>query len=124
MTTSEVQANLGASGGLVLNRSNLAVPTMGSVLLHASAGLTCRLGFYREGSAQREHRHPVPTVSLVLSGTIHERIRGREVTARPRSISIKAPDVPHSDVYGRNGALVLSVVLDEGHIIERGRPGA
>src|SRR5882672_1266087 len=88
---------------------------MGSTLLYASAGLTCGLGFYREGSAQGLHSHPTPTVSLLLSGTVHEVVGQSEVTAGASSISIKPADVRHSDVYGRNGALTLSVAIHDPH---------
>jgi AraC family transcriptional regulator len=89
---------------------------MGATLLYAAAGLTCHLGFYREGSAQQMHSHPTPTVSLLLSGAVHEEIAGNEVSASASSISIKPPDVRHRDVYGRNGAVILSVAIDDpGH---------
>ena len=85
---------------------------MGTTLLHSSAGLTCHLGFYREGSTQAMHSHPTPTVSLLLSGWVHEEVCGSEVSAGASSISIKPPDVRHRDVYGRHGAVILSVAID------------
>lgn len=100
----------------VLNPLNLdakAEVPMGATLLYASAGLRCHLGFYREGSAQALHSHPTPTVSLLLSGSVHEVVSRREVFAGPSSISIKPPDVPHRNVYGRNGAVILSVAIDD-----------
>ncbi len=101
-----------------MNQSNLeenAERPMGSTLLYESAGVTCALGFYREGSVQALHSHPTPTVSLLLSGTVHEVVGRAEVTAGASSISIKPPGVPHSDVYGRNGALTLSVAIHDPH---------
>jgi len=86
---------------------------MGTTLLYASAGFTCHIGFYREGSAQAMHSHPTPTVSLLLSGSVHEAVAGSEVSAGASSISIKPPDVRHRDVYGRNGAVILSVAIDD-----------
>jgi AraC family transcriptional regulator len=86
---------------------------MGTTLLYASAGLRCHLGFYREGWAQAMHSHPTPTVSLLLSGWVHEVVSGREVSAGASSISIKPPDVRHRDLYGRNGAVILSVAIDD-----------
>ena len=86
---------------------------MGTTLLYASEGFTCHLGFYQEGSSQDVHSHPTPTVALVLSGTVHEVVGGNEVCAGPGSISIKPPEVRHSDVYGRNGALILSVAVQD-----------
>jgi AraC family transcriptional regulator len=62
------------------------------------------------------HSHPTPTVSLLLSGTVHEEVSGVEVSAGPSSISIKPADVRHRDLYGRNGAVILSVSIeDPGH---------
>jgi AraC family transcriptional regulator len=92
--------------------ANAELP-MGATLLHASDGVACHLGFYREGSAQRMHSHPTPTVSLLLSGWVHEEVAGNEVSAGAMSISIKPPDVRHRDVYGRNGAVILSVAIDD-----------
>src|SRR5687768_12414770 len=108
--------NLGNPGGPVLNPLNLdagAGRPMGTTLLHASAGLKCHLGFYREGSKQPLHSHPTPTVSLLLSGSVHEVVSRSEVSASASSISIKPPGVRHRDVYGRNGAVILSVAIDD-----------
>lgn len=96
-----------------LNLDARASLPMGTTLLYASADLKCHLGFYREGSAQAMHSHPTPTVSLLLSGSVHEVVSGREVSASASSISIKPPDVRHRDVYGRNGAVILSVAIDD-----------
>jgi AraC-like DNA-binding protein len=97
----------------LLNLDGNAELPMGATLLCASAGLTCHLGFYREGSAQAMHSHPTPTVSLLLSGTVHETVARTRVSAGASSISIKPPDVRHSDVYGRNGAVTLSVAIHD-----------
>ena len=97
----------------LLNLDRNAELPMGTTLLCASAGLTCHLGFYREGSAQGLHSHPTPTVSLLLGGTVHEMVAGSEVSAGASSISIKPPDVRHSDVYGRHGAVTLSVAIHD-----------
>jgi len=96
-----------------LNLRARAELPMGATLLYASAGLTCHLGFYREGSSQPMHSHPTPTVSLLLSGTVREEVARSEVSAGPSSISIKPADVRHRNVYGRNGALILTVAIDE-----------
>ena len=108
--------NLWKSEGRVLNPLNLDGTTerpMGTTLLHASAGLRCHLGFYRAGSAQPMHSHPTPTVSLLLSGSVHEVVSRSEVSAGISSISIKPPGIRHRDVYGRNGAVILSVAIDD-----------
>jgi len=100
----------------VLNLSNLGIGSgrrMGNTPLHASETITCRLGFYRGGSSQDLHSHPTPCVSLVLCGSVHEVVGRREVSADPCSILIKPPDVRHSDAYGRNGALILSVAIHD-----------
>ena len=100
----------------LLNLDKKAELPMGTTLLYASAGLRCHLGFYREGSAQAMHSHPTPTVSLLLSGSVHEVVSRTEVSAGASSMSIKPPDVRHRDVYGRNGAVILSVAIDDpGH---------
>lgn len=96
-----------------LNLDARAERPMGATLLYASGGMTCHLGFYREGSAQPMHSHPTPTVSLLLSGSVYEVVSRREVFAGTSSISIKPPDVRHRDVYGRNGAVILSVAIDD-----------
>ncbi|MEO6461898.1 MAG: AraC family transcriptional regulator [Candidatus Eisenbacteria bacterium] len=86
---------------------------MGTTLLYASAGLRCHLGFYREGSAQPMHSHPTPTLSLLLSGSVHEVVDRSGVSAGASWVSIKPPDIRHRDVYGRNGAIILSVAIDD-----------
>ena len=96
-----------------LNLDAKAELPMGTTLLYASAGLRCHLGFYREGSAQAMHSHPTPTVSLLLSGSVHEVVSRSEVFASASSISIKPPDVRHRDVYARNGAVILTVAIDD-----------
>ena len=96
-----------------LNRDAGTGRPMGATLLHASPGLTCHLGFYREGSTQAMHSHPTPTVSVLLSGWVHEEVSGREVAASASSISVKPPGVRHRDVYGRHGAVILSVAIDD-----------
>jgi AraC family transcriptional regulator len=96
-----------------LNLDAKAELAMGTTLLYASGGLTCHLGFYREGSAQRMHTHPTPTVSLLLSGSVHEQVSRSEVSAGASWISIKPPGVRHRNVYGRNGAVILSVAIDD-----------
>lgn len=96
-----------------LNLDARASLPMGTTLLYASADLRCHLGFYREGSAQAMHSHPTPTVSLLLSGSVREVVSRSEVSACASSISIKPPDVRHRNVYGRNGAVILSVAIDD-----------
>jgi len=99
-----------------LNLDARADLPMGTTLLHASPGLKCHLGFYREGSSQAMHSHPTPTVSLLLSGWVHEAVSRNEVSAGASSISIKPAGVRHRDVYGKNGAVILSVAIhDPGH---------
>lgn len=102
-----------------MNRLNLdakATLPMGTTLLYASAGMRCYLGFYRAGTTQAMHSHPTPTVSLLLSGSVHETVSRSEVSAGASSISIKPPGVRHRDVYGRHGAVILSVAIDDpGH---------
>lgn len=100
----------------VLNLSNLgggAGRRMGSTILYSSEAFTCHLGFYLEGSSQDMHSHATPTVSLVLSGSVHEVVGRGEASAGPRAVSIKPPDVRHSDIYGRNGALILSIAIHD-----------
>jgi AraC family transcriptional regulator len=96
-----------------LNLDARAELPMGTTLLYEDAGLRCHLGFYRAGSAQPMHSHPTPTVSLLLSGSVHEVVSRSEVSAGASWISIKPPDVRHRDVYGRNGAVILSVAIDD-----------
>lgn len=86
---------------------------MGSTALYCSSDLTASLGFYEEGSRQPLHSHSTPTVSILLSGSVHEAAGGQDCSATLPSISIKPPDVRHSDVYGRNGAIILSIAVHD-----------
>jgi AraC family transcriptional regulator len=83
-----------------------------SATLHASGGLTCRLSFYGSEARQPTHSHALPVISLILTGSVHEEVGGREEAAQSGHLSVKPADVRHSDAYGHQGALILSVAVD------------
>jgi AraC family transcriptional regulator len=80
-------------------------------VLASSPECDLRLSFYRPECGQPEHAHDVPVVSLVLSGLVGETVGSRETIARSGWVSLKPPGVRHSDGYGRDGALILAVVV-------------
>ncbi len=69
---------------------------------------------YEPGEAQDRHAHPYANVTLVLDGTIQERVGSNEACGRPLSLVIKPAGVEHANTVGRRGARTLQVALLDG----------
>lgn len=82
----------------------------------AAATLTARGGMsstafgldsvgYHPGGRQAPHAHDELQISLVLRGSLEERVGGALELASALSVVVKDPGVVHADQYGRAGAL-------------------
>lgn len=74
---------------------------------------------------QARHTDDRVQISVVLRGTLRERVGRLEERAGPLSVVVKARGVEHADTYGTGGVLIGSLALegDEGErLLEIGRP--
>jgi AraC family transcriptional regulator len=94
-------------------REDSSSPPWRTATLFALPRLSCRLAYYRRGLRQPPHSHALPVISTVLTGSVHEEVGGSEEEAQSGCLSVKPPDVRHSDVFGAQGALILSVAIDD-----------
>lgn len=66
------------------------------------------LTYYPAGLQQRAHEHRRSTFSMILAGSLVERVEGREHSAGPGQVSAKPGGISHADTYGPHGAVLLS----------------
>ncbi|HEX8668775.1 MAG TPA: AraC family transcriptional regulator [Allosphingosinicella sp.] len=85
--------------------------TTRTAVLESASAFELRLGTYSPGSYQAPHAHSLPVVSLILSGRVGETVGRREGGGELAWMSVKPPDVRHSDAYGPEGAIILSAVI-------------
>jgi AraC family transcriptional regulator len=79
------------------------------LLFHAPGLLRIIEMRYDAGLRIRAHTHPLPSMSIVLDGMLHER-RGRIVeSARPLSLSFMGADLAHDDEFGPRGGVLFQV---------------
>lgn len=97
-----------------LDMTTLSRRALRSPLL-SSPQLSCSLAYYPPGFVQQVHAHQEPSISLVLSGSVREVSGNDEVCLGPSQVSRKGEGVPHSDQFGPEGAVLLSIAVhDEG----------
>jgi AraC family transcriptional regulator len=72
---------------------------------------------YAPGLKQARHAHADTTVTLVLRGSLHERVGGVTEIARPLSIVVKPSDTEHTDEFGAAGAYTLQIRIPA-HVVE------
>lgn len=94
----------------------------GARTLEASDEFSCRLAFYGSETRQPEHSHALPVISLILTGSVHEEVCGRQEAAHSGALSVKPADVRHSDAYGDDGALILSISIADPELWARAVP--
>lgn len=78
---------------------------------------------YPPDHAQPTHAHPLASVTLVLEGSLRERVGAEEEEAGTLGVVTKPAGVEHADVFGPEGAHTLQVVFDAGEALgeRRGR---
>lgn len=80
--------------------------------LHKSPGVCVRLSYYSPGERMLPHDHDVHQVSWLLAGEVFEDVRYRDCEILTAARGSKPADCLHANIYGRQGALLLSVNLD------------
>lgn len=78
-------------------------------------GVSVTLSHYAPGSAMGAHAHDRHQVSLLLAGELEETSGRHACDLNGPSLGFKAAGRDHADRYGPNGALILSVKLDDEH---------
>lgn len=68
---------------------------------------------YAPGTSQPRHAHAVTTVSILLAGSLRERVGQSEQYARPLSVVVKPLDTEHADDFGPDGARLLRITLSQ-----------
>lgn len=66
---------------------------------------------YAKDQRQRRHAHEETTISIVLSGSLVERVAQTEEVARPLSVVVKPSGTEHENRFGRGGARILQIRL-------------
>lgn len=77
-------------------------------------GIVATLSYYAPSTEQRPHRHDYLQLSLLLTGSMCERLGGRIYELDRPAIGVKPPDSLHDDHWGRHGVLIFSLKLDSG----------
>jgi AraC family transcriptional regulator len=92
-----------------LNPSLLREPARRILFESEESSLT--LSFYPPMLRQAPHCHDAPSVALLLSGRIEEQAGARAAVVEAGSTGIKPEGLRHSNVYGPEGAILLTLTL-------------
>jgi len=68
---------------------------------------------YAPGARQEPHTHALPSIALLVRGTVIERSAAGTKEAQAGDLAVKPADVLHEDIYGSAGATMFTVVVDE-----------
>jgi hypothetical protein len=68
---------------------------------------------YESGERHERHAHDYANVSVVLAGSLRERVGRTEVIARPLSVVVKPAGTEHEDTFGPTGAVMLRMRLPD-----------
>ena len=75
---------------------------------------------YLPGHTQPPHHHPESSITIVLGGSLTEKVGGRTVEAGPLSVVVKPAGVTHANRLGMAGARTVQVEL--GRLVDSGTP--
>lgn len=67
---------------------------------------------YSPGDQQDKHAHPYASISVVLAGSLNERVGNKVEDAFPLSTVVKPVDTEHADRFGTVGARMFSVQFE------------
>ena len=67
---------------------------------------------YEAGLRQHRHAHAEHTVSIVLAGSLRERVGNREEIAGPLCVVVKPAGTEHQDEFGPDPVRLLRITLD------------
>jgi AraC family transcriptional regulator len=68
-----------------------------------------RVSRYPAGLRSARHAHPYANVSVILAGSLRERVGREEVTVGPLSVVVKPAGTEHANRFGAAGATLLRV---------------
>jgi AraC family transcriptional regulator len=86
-------------------------PRRRSLFTDSSATIT--LSFYQPSFRQTQHSHADPSVALLLSGAVDEEVGVKAAQAESGAIGIKAAGLRHGNVYGPQGAILLTLTVHD-----------
>lgn len=66
-----------------------------------------RVSRYPAGLRSARHAHPYTNLSVILAGSLRERVGQDEVTVGPLSVVVKPADTEHTNRFGAEGAVLL-----------------
>lgn len=75
---------------------------------------------YAPGAVLGEHSHARGSISIVVGGALLERVGSETALARMGHAVVKPPELPHSNRFGSQGGLLISVADPPGVAFERG----
>ena len=81
------------------------------VPLGAQRAFDASLIYYPAGHTQGRHEHDRASLAVVLGGSLVEEVDCRNHSGGPGQLSLKPSRVAHADCYGRDGAVLLSLVF-------------
>lgn len=90
----------------------MSLGSRATVLLIQGPGLAVSLARYAGGASQARHRDRRSRISLLLRGGFREEGPGGTVVASPGNVLIKSNAALHEDVFGPDGATLLSMEFD------------
>src|SRR5690606_32512962 len=70
-----------------------------------------RVSRYPAGLRSARHAHPYTNLSVILAGSLRERVGRDEVTVGPLRVVVKPADTEHANRFGPEGATLLRVEL-------------
>jgi len=83
------------------------------VTLRHWQGAAVDLTVYAPGGHQPWHAHDIPSVSLLLWGGVRETTARRDAVTDVGSVCLKSPSLPHTNIYGPQGAGLLSIKITD-----------
>lgn len=86
--------------------------------LFAGGGTSARLSYYAPGASMAAHHHGVHQLSCLLVGEFLEAHAGHEREIGQPSVGVKPAGLEHNNLYGPNGALILSINLEPARLDE------
>jgi AraC family transcriptional regulator len=86
--------------------------------LFAGGGTSARLSYYAPGASMAAHHHDFHQFSCLLVGEFLEVHAGREREISQPSVGVKPAGLGHTNQYGPNGALILSINLEPSRLDE------
>jgi AraC family transcriptional regulator len=79
--------------------------------LFESEALSLTLSFYPPMLRQAAHSHAAPSIAMLLSGRIEEQAGAEAAVVEAGSTGIKPDGLRHSNLYGPEGAILLTLTL-------------